>query len=182
MTPPRCAFGASPHDFDASPTLQVPGDWNSQRESLGYYEGTVWLKRSFDFVPRPGTSRQFVHFGAVNFRAEVYLNGEKLGVHEGGFTPFNFEVTHRLRPRGNFLVVKADNTRRADGVPTTSTDWWNYGGITRDVTLIEEPATFIQDHALQWKPGSERTLAGFVQLNGARGGEAVTIRIPEMHI
>ena len=87
------------YDFDTSPTLQVPGDWNSQRESLLYYEGTVWLRRVFDFSPRPGTSRQFIHFGAVNFKAEVYLNGEKLGVHEGGFTPFNFEATRTLRPR-----------------------------------------------------------------------------------
>lgn len=168
------------YDFDKSPTLKVPGDWNSQRESLLYYEGTVWLRRVFDFSPRPGTSRQFIHFGAVNFKAEVYLNGEKLGVHEGGFTPFNFEVTRLLKPRGNFLVVKVDSTRRAEAVPTTSTDWWNYGGITRDVTLIEEPATFIQDHALHWKPGSAHTLAGFVQLGGAQGGEWVNIAIPEL--
>lgn len=170
------------YDFDTSPTLQVPGDWGSQREALRYYEGTVWFKRSFDHTPRPGLTRAFVHFGAVNQRAEVYLNGRKLGVHEGGFTPFQFEVTGQLRPRGNFLVVKADNSRRAQAVPTTSTDWWNHGGITREVRLIEEPAVFIEDHVLQLKPGSAHTLQGRVQLNGARGGERLQLRIPELGI
>lgn len=170
------------YDFDASPTLSVPGDWNSQREQLLYYEGTVWLRRMFDFTPARDGNRVFVHFGAVNQRAEVYINGIKLGVHDGGFTPFNFEITQHVKPRGNFLVVKADNTRRADAVPTTSTDWWNYGGITRDVTLIEEPAVFVQDHGMQLKTGATHTLAGFVQLNGASGGEKVTVAIPELRI
>lgn len=170
------------YDFDASPTLAVPGDWNSQREQLLYYEGTVWLRRLFDFTPAQAGNRVFVHFGAVNQRAEVYFNGVKLGVHDGGFTPFNFELTRHLKPRGNFLVVKADNTRRADAVPTTSTDWWNYGGITREVTLIEEPAVFVQDHGVQLKAGAMHTLAGFVRLNGARAGEKVTVAIPELQI
>jgi beta-glucuronidase len=170
------------YDFDASPTLQVPGDWNSQREQLLYYEGTVWLKRSFDVAASAPGQRHFVHFGAVNQRAEVYLNGVKLGVHEGGFTPFNFEVTALLKPRGNFLVVKADNTRRADAVPTTSTDWWNYGGITRDVTLLEEPPVYIQDYAVQLQRGRPHTVAGFVQLQGAVGGEAVSLEIAELGV
>lgn len=168
------------YDFDQSPTLQVPGDWNSQSDKLLYYEGTVWLRRTFDYQAAAPAKRVFVHFGAVNQRAEVYLNGVKLGSHEGGFTPFNFEVTSLLKPKGNFLVVKADNTRRADAVPTTSTDWWNYGGITRDVSLIEEPAVLVQDHVLQLKAGSRQWLAGQVQLNGAALGERVTVRIPEL--
>lgn len=170
------------YDFDTSPTLNVPGDWNSQSDQLLYYEGTLWLKTSFDFVAASTGNRLFVHFGAVNRLAEVYLNGTKLGVHEGGFTPFNFEITGIVRPRGNFLVVKVDNSRRADAVPTISTDWWNYGGITRDVTLIEEPAAFIRDYGIQLKPGSAHTLAGFVQLDGAATNEKVTVSIPELGV
>ena len=170
------------YDFDKSPTLNVPGDWNSQSEKLFYYEGNVWLKRSFDFSPSQQGGRTFIHFGAVSQRAEVYLNGTKLGVHDGGFTPFNFEVTSWLQPKGNFLVVKVDNIRRAEAVPTSSTDWWNYGGITRDVTLIEERKTFVEDHVLQLKPGTLQTLAGAIRLNGAAGGERVTVSIPELHL
>jgi len=168
------------YDFDASPTLKVPGDWNSQRPELLYYEGTVWLRRLFDAAAVPPGRRVFVHFGAVHARAEVYLNGHKLGTHEGGFTPFNFEITRLLQPRGNFLVVKVDNTRRPEAVPTTSTDWWNYGGITRSVTLIEEPAAFVRDHVLQLKKGHGDVLAGKVQMDGATPGEAVSVAIPEL--
>lgn len=170
------------YDFDKSPTLTVPGDWNSQKEALFFYEGTVWFKRAFDFdFSQPG-NRLFVHFGAVNYKTEVFLNGVKLGTHEGGFTPFNFEITRQVKPRNNFLVVKVDNVRRKDGVPTLSTDWWNYGGITRDVVLIEEPATFVQDYRVQLKKGSLHTIAGFVKLGGAQGGEKVAIVIPELKI
>jgi beta-glucuronidase len=170
------------YDFDKSPTLAVPGDWNSQRESLLYYEGTVWFKRSFDYKLQRPDKRLFLHFGAVNYRAEIYLNGHKLGSHEGGFTPFGFEVTALLKPKDNFLVVKVDNKRFKEAVPTLNTDWWNYGGITRDVLLIEEPATYIQDYVVQLKKDSPRTIAGFVQLKGAADGELVHIEIPELGV
>ena len=79
------------YDFDSSQQLNVPGDWNSQDELL-FYEGTVWYKKSFDYQKKNGT-RLFVHLGSANYLADVYLNGQKLGRHEGGFTPFNFEIT-----------------------------------------------------------------------------------------
>ena len=66
------------YDFDLSGHLYVPGDWNTQRDSLFFYEGSVWYKRSFDYVKSP-KERVFVHFGAVNYKAFVYLNGEESG-------------------------------------------------------------------------------------------------------
>ncbi len=75
------------YSFDASPSVNVPGDWNTQREQLLFYEGPVWYRRQFDYHKRDG-KRVFVYFGAVNYQASVYLNGEKLGDHEGGFTAF----------------------------------------------------------------------------------------------
>ena len=117
-------------------------------ENLFYYEGTVWLKKSFDYTLE-SNKRIFVYFGAVNYKAEVYLNG-KLGTHEGGFTPFNFEITDLVKANDNYLVVKADNKRLKEAVPALNTDWWNYGGITRDVMLIEEPSVFIRDYPFSW--------------------------------
>ena len=166
------------YDFAASGQLHVPGDWNTQRDSLLFYEGGVWYERSFDYVKSPKT-RLFLHFGACNYLAAVYLNGEELGEHEGGFTPFDFEITDRIRAHGNFLVVRIDNTRGKDQVPTTNTDWWNYGGITRPVTLVEVPETFVQNYFVQLEKGSTRQIAGWVQLNGQRLQQNVTIRIPE---
>ena len=166
------------YDFDASEQLDVPGDWNSQDEKLLFYEGTVWYKKSFDYRKKDG-ARLFVHFGAANYLADVYLNGQKLGRHEGGFTPFNFEITPLIREKDNFLVIKVDNVRRREAVPTLNTDWWNYGGLTRDVTLVEVPEVFIRDYFLQLKKGSRDEVAGWVRLDGAARGRRVTVEIPE---
>jgi len=169
------------YDFDASSQLNVPGDWNTQDQKLLFYEGTIWYKKSFDYQKKEH-ARLFVHFGAANYVADVYLNGEKLGRHEGGFTPFNFEITRLVREKDNFLIVKLDNKRRRDAVPTLNTDWWNYGGLTRNVTLIEVPNIFIEDYFLQLRKGSMNEISGWVRLNGAPAGRAITIEIPEANV
>jgi beta-glucuronidase len=166
------------YDFDTSGQLRVPGDWNTQRESLLFYEGSVWYKRSFDYAKSP-KKRLFLHFGACNYLAAVYLNGEELGEHEGGFTPFDFEITDRVRAHGNFLVLRINNTRGREQVPTVNTDWWNYGGITRPVTLVEVPETFVQDYSVQLEKGSTHQIKGWLQLNGPQLQQTVRIRIAE---
>ena len=170
------------YDFDASPTLLIPGDWNSQDPKLLYYEGTIWLKTSFDLDKSRPENRVFIHFGAVNYIAEVYLNGEKLGVHTGGFTPFNFEVTDVVKPRENFLIVKVDNTRSREGVPTLNTDWWNYGGITRDVTLIETDPVFIVDYKLNLVRDTKNEIEGHIAIDGSIPTRSITIAIPELNV
>lgn len=171
------------YDFDHSAALQVPGDWNSQDPKLLYYEGTIWYKKSFKLTPTAG-KRYFLYFGAINYEAHIYLNGKKLGMHRGGFTPIQYEITDRLSASGdNFVVVKADNTRHPDAVPTINTDWWNYGGITRDVFVAEAPGTFIKDYEVQLAKNEPGILAGYVQLNGGgRAGQTVTLRIAEAGI
>ena len=180
-TKPKSKTDLIEYDFDSSATLNVPGDWNTQSDQLFFYEGTVWYKKSFDYRRQPDT-RLFVYFGAANYIADVYLNGEKLGQHEGGFTPFNFEITKLVRDHGNFLVVKVDNKRRRDAVPTLMTDWWNYGGLTREVRLIETPATFVHDYMVQLQKGSRQRVSGWVKLAGERLSQRITVRIPEAGI
>ncbi|MDB6015925.1 MAG: beta-glucuronidase [Pedosphaera sp.] len=167
-------------DFDTSPSLIVPGDWNTQRPELLYYEGSLWYRRKFDFAGLTAGQRVFVRFGAVNYRADVYLNGKKLGTHIGGFTPFTFEATQLLKQGANSLVVKVDNTRAKDGVPTLSTDWWNYGGITREVKLVTVPKKFIADHRFALESENTHVISGWVQINGAGEGESVQLSIPEL--
>jgi len=169
------------YDFDTSESLKVPGDWNTQRERLLLYEGTIWYKKSFDYQRKENT-RLFVYFGAANYLADVYLNGEKIGRHEGGFTPFNFEITNLVWDKSNSLIVKVDNKRRRDAVPTLITDWWNYGGLTRQVKLVETPATFVQDYFIQLQKGSLKQISGWVRLNGEKLNQRVTVRIPEARI
>ena len=172
------------YDFDAAPTMHVPGDWNTQDERLFFYEGTVWLQRYFDYQPIAGR-RALLYFGAVNYECHVYVNGKKAGHHIGGFTPFNFDVTDLLHEGRNFVVVKVDNKRSASAVPTQIFDWWNYGGITRDVLLLSVAPTYIENYSLQLDKalkGKKSQLNFSLQLNNKEGGHEVTLRIPELKI
>lgn len=166
------------YNFDLSPTLKVPGDWNSQVEKLELYEGTIWLRNKFQANPQAG-KKYILYFGAVNYEAHVYLNGKKLGTHKGGFTPFQFEVSDKLKQGENFVVVKVDNTRKQDEIPTVNTDWWNYGGITRDVLLAELPGNYIQDYKIQLARSNAKQIEGFVKLSEASAGQSVEVSIPE---
>ncbi|MDR0540921.1 MAG: beta galactosidase jelly roll domain-containing protein [Dysgonamonadaceae bacterium] len=169
------------YDFSKEQTLAVPGDWNTQRPQLYYYEGTVWYRKRFDFNPKAG-ERYFLYFGAVNYEAKIYLNGQLIGAHVGGFTPFNIEVTGKIKAGENSIVVKVDNKRKPEAVPTVNADWWNFGGITRQASLVTVPGLFIRDYKIQLAKGNAKLLQGWVQLDGAAGGEKVTIAIPELSI
>ncbi len=170
------------YNFDTSPSLTVPGDWNSQDDRLLYYEGTIWYRRRFDCQKTNPTDRVFVYFGAANYRADVYLNGKKLGTHIGGFTPFSYEVTALVKDSGNSLVVRVDNKRYADAVPTVNTDWWNYGGLTRDVLLVQTPATFIAAQSIQLKPGTTDRIVATVQLDGPQKQQKLKLTLPDAGI
>jgi len=176
---------ASPSDrieynFDTAPTLRVPGDWNHQAPELLYYEGSLWYERDFDFSKRAG-ERYFLYFGAVNYRADVYLNGTKVGVHEGPYDPFNFEVTDQLLEGKNEMVVRADNRRAADRVPGLTTDWWNYGGITRSVKILSLPQTFIRDYFIQLDSENHRQIKARVQLDGPALVQDIQIVFPRQN-
>ena len=180
------------YSFDRGGEMTVPGDWNTQYEKLYYYEGKLWYRTKFQARPQPD-KRYFLWFGAVNHTAIVGFNGKKVARHEGGFTPFNIEVTGKLNEGDNSLVVLVDNTRNKDGIPTNNSDWWNYGGITRSVKLLEMPGTFIRDYAVlmdkevigkvKKNKAARHRIYGYVNLDGADApGQKVTLSIPELKI
>jgi beta-glucuronidase len=169
------------YDFATSPVLQVPGDWNSQRDNLLFYEGLLWYEKEFTYEPKPG-KRTFMHFGAANQRASVFVNDVHVCDHEGGFTPFDCDVTSSLTAGKNFVVVAVDSTRRANAVPAIKTDWWNYGGLTRQVYLVDVPQSYIDDYSLQLERGAEDKVSGYVHLVSASAGAKVTLRIPELSV
>lgn len=166
------------YNFDKTPTLHVPGDWNTQSPELLYYEGTLWYQRNF-LIDKKADKRYFVYFGAVNYECHVWVNGKKAGDHIGGFTSFDFEITNLLNDGDNFIVVMVDNTRKRDAVPTVNTDWWNFGGITRSVRILEMPETFVRDYFIQLAKDDAKTIKGWVQLDGAATNGQVTVSIPE---
>ena len=169
------------YDFDKSPTMRIPGDWNTQDERLFFYEGTVWFKKSFQTVPMQDY-RTLLYFGAVNYDCHVWVNGKEVGHHVGGFTPFNYDISDLLIEGENTIIVKVDNKRHAEDVPTQIFDWWNYGGITRDVKLIKVPPVYLEDYNLQLTSLEGRQLSFSVKLNKAEADHTVTLNIPELKI
>ena len=189
------------YDFDKSPTMRIPSDWNTQDERLFFYEGTVWFKKSFQAVPPPiivsedmsidkaehqsPANRVLLYFGAVNYDCHVWVNGKKAGHHVGGFTPFNFDISDLLKEGENNVIVKVDNKRHPEDVPTQIFDWWNYGGITRDVRLVKVTPVYLEDYSLQLsrkeEGGKRKEISFSAKLNKKEAGHKVTVSIPELN-
>ena len=169
------------YSFEGGMRLNVPGDWNSQSKELKYYEGTVWYQRTFTAKAEPGT-RRFLYFAGVSTRCNIYLNGKKIISHEGSFTPFQIEVTNALKDGENLLVCEVNNNRRVDAIPAMSYDWWNYGGITRDVMLVTVPTQYIADYFVRLEKGKKDVIALSVSLSEAVAGKKITVKIPELKV
>ena len=158
------------YDFDKAAVMNIPGDWNTQNEQLFFYEGTVWFKRSFEWHRKADDHRTILYFGAVNYEARVWVNGRNAGYHVGGFTPFNMDITDLLTDGDNFVIVKVDNKRKAENVPTQIFDWWNYGGITRDVLLIDVTPVYIENYKLSLDKSAPDQISFNVNLNEKLAG------------
>ena len=169
------------YSFEGGMRLNVPGDWNSQSPEMKYYEGTVWYQRTFTAKAEPGT-RRFLYFAGVSTRCNIYLNGKKIISHEGSFTPFQIEVTDALKDGENLLVCEVNNNRRVDAIPAMSYDWWNYGGITRDVMLVTVPTQYIADYFVRLEKGKKDVIALSVSLSEAVAGKKITVKIPELKV
>lgn len=169
------------YSFEHGLRLNVPSDWNSQMPELKYYEGTVWYARKFD-VERESGKRLFLYFGAISYRSRIYLNGEEIGKHEGGFTPFQIEVTDLVKDTDNFLAVEVNNTRQVDAIPAMAFDWWNYGGITRDVMLVSTVKTYIQDYFIQLDKLKPNQIDINVRLSDTVSNQNLLVEIPELNI
>jgi len=120
--------------------VNVPHTWNMGRHD-GYL-GKAWYFKTFDMPVRSPDLYAKLHFGATFYSARVWLNGVELGRHEGGYTAYSFDVTRQLRWT-NYVAVEIDNRIGAATIPGLAQrgedhawyDWWDYGGIVRDVWL-----------------------------------------------
>jgi beta-glucuronidase len=155
--------------FNAWPKMQIPSCWNTHQPELFYYEGSMVYTREFTYINH-GESRVFLKFGAINYEAKVFLNKQYLGMHKGGSTPFTIEVTGQLKDLNRLLVV-VNNSRKSPDIPSDNTDWFNYGGIYREVDLIRLPATYIKNFAIQLIPNSHYQK---IQVNLTIAGETVS--------
>lgn len=183
---PRDKSDRVEYSFNPAQTLWVPGSWNTQKPELMYYESNIWYRRLFDKPDLDAGKRYFVYVGAANYLSTVTFNGKRLGRHEGGFTPFCYEVTDLMKKEGNFLIIGVDGGRRADRIPAEVADWFNHGGITRDVLLIETPSTFINNYYIALDKSTlnskVRKISGTLLLSGKEMPKEVRVQIPELRI
>jgi beta-glucuronidase len=160
----------------------VPGCWNLLRPEYFYFEGSVWYSRSFVYKALEKAERVYLRIGGANYDTKVYLNSEFLGNHYGGSTPFFVELTGKLR-EDNIIQVCVNNTRTLERVPMRNTDWYNWGGLYRDIELIRVPAIFIKDFKMHLVPdGTYESIAFRVQISDPDAGGDVTVEIPELNL
>ena len=159
--------------------INVPGCWNTQRKELEYYEGSAWYYNRFNFSRRPNV-KYILYFEAANYRTKVWLNKKFAGENEGGFTPFYFDVTQHLQD-DNVIIVKVENTRNEDNVPTLIFDWFNFGGITRPVYIFPVAETFIKNYKVSTRIDAGRTIAKFeVWIDGKEPPTSATVSMPDV--
>jgi beta-glucuronidase len=169
--------------------VQVPHSFSVDKRYF-FYTGTAWYFKTFQMPVVPKGYRAFLHFDAVFYKTAIWLNGQKAGVHEGGYTPFEIEVTNYLNKK-NVLAMWVDNswdTTTIPGAKTTDTTlrsnatqmfaWMNYGGITRPVQLIIRPEVFIQNVKITAEPDLQKGHARISVLTLVKNLPAVTSEQP----
>jgi beta-glucuronidase len=172
-----------PRDYDAGAgeTIDVPSCWTTLKPEWRYFEGGAWYTRAISGDVPAGRPRTVLRIGAAAYQARVFLDGVCLGSHKGASTPFFVELTPLLRSGAmHRLQINVDNRRTAERVPMHHFDWFNHGGLYREIELLHLPATFVRDVGLQLLPnGRFDTLAFDIELSDAVDAE-VSIEIAEI--
>ena len=167
--------------FDTWQTMPVPSCWNLHAPELFLYENSVVYVKTFRYEKRH-EKRVFLKFAGVSHKAYVFVNKQFMGMHVGASTPFSIEVTDVLQTQNRILVV-VNNTRSPLNVPCENTDWFNYGGIYRDVSLLRLPDTFIERWSVQLMPdGKFNKIAASVTVNGESNNGIARLQIAELGI
>jgi beta-glucuronidase len=143
-TPPSQWAVPRDYEIEAGEPVSVPSCWNMLKPEWTHFEGGAWYTRWLNWSPGEPRERVILSFGAANHAALVFLNGAHVGGHIGGSTPFCLEISTVLVPGRNRLQVYVENRRRADRVPMHHIDWFNYGGLYREVALVRLPPVFIR--------------------------------------
>lgn len=128
------------HALPSGNTVSVPTLWNNEIGLL-QYEGAAWYERKFYTA---GGTLRFV-FESVMTAADIWLDGEKIGSHYGGFTAFDF-IVHDVAEGEHTLTVRADSRFDAQSIPQKRVDWYNYGGIARDVWVERLDGVCVLNH------------------------------------
>jgi len=167
------------YNFDTAAKIQIPGAWNAIDKKLFFYRGPVWLYKKFNYQPKKEAITHLYIEGS-NFTTKIFINGSIIGEFEGGYVPFNFDISKHLKNGENILLVQTDNTLNQSSVPTQKTDWWPWGGIVGDVYIVETPKKFIQNAYLQLNPENFSEALFKLEMNQELSGQRIVLEIPEL--
>jgi beta-galactosidase len=126
--------------------IDLPHTWNADDSTdviTGYRRDGSWYFKTID-LNLEETKRYFLHFEAAQMRADVFVNGKKSGEHIGGYTSFDIEFTDQAKDGVNEIWVRVDNRVNFDIVPSQKADFFQYGGLTRDVWVQTRPENFLK--------------------------------------
>lgn len=183
LQPSNAETRRDPYDYDpfAGETIPVPSCWQMMKDKWFYFEGSAWYTREIDYVVRDEDERVFLRVGAANYDCKVFLNHRFIGNHYGGSTPFCAELTPELQPGNNVLMLCVNNNRTTDRLPLRNNDWFNYGGIYREIDLIRTPASYIRDLFVYLVPdGGYNRIAVRIAVEGQ--ATEVNFTLPELGI
>lgn len=168
------------YSFDEWPVMELPACWNTVAPEYLLYEGSMVFTRIFSYAAR-GDEEVYLRIGAANYLLRVFLNGQYLGLHRGGSTPAYFKITEHLKD-DNRIILQADSTRRREQVPTENTDWFNYGGIYREIELIRVPKIHIKNFRTALVPdGTFSKITVWVKLS-ENVDTTVVVHIPGLDV
>lgn len=126
--------------------IWVPSCWNECKEEWFHYEGVAWYFKKFLYKHNDEIKRNTLFFYGVNYSCEIWLNGSYAGAHTGGFTPFEIEVSELIKKdEENYIAIRVDSTINDTTVPPIGVDWFNYGGIFREVYLNGTGESWLDD-------------------------------------
>jgi beta-glucuronidase len=160
------------YDWEGWERIAVPSSWNLAKPELLYFEGSGVYTRAFRYIPQTKGERLLLVFEGAAYRTSVFLNGKIIGTHDGASTPFNADISGVVKT-DNRIVVVTDARRSPLRIPTDNTDWFNYGGIYRDVYLVRLPPVFIKDWFVRLAPdGNFSTVLADIEIADNAGVSA----------
>ncbi|NER17854.1 glycoside hydrolase family 2 protein [Spongiivirga citrea] len=124
--------------------ISLPHTWNALDATdteAGYRRSASWYKKDLN-IPSINTDQLYqLYFEGVNITSEIYVNGKKVGGHTGGYIGFSIDITNQVKNGDNEILVRVDNGYNPEVIPSQKSDFFIFGGITRDVWLLTIPKT-----------------------------------------
>ncbi|MDW3212020.1 MAG: glycoside hydrolase family 2 TIM barrel-domain containing protein [Reichenbachiella sp.] len=147
--------------------ISLPHSWNGEDAVdviPGYRRSISWYKKSLSMDVLDNDKRYFLYFEGVNIKSSIFVNGQLAGDHVGGYIGFEIEISSFLQKGENEILVKVDNGYDREVIPSQKSDFFIYGGITRDVWLKSVSQTFLSDIKITTDKVSAQSATTLVEL------------------